>query len=457
MYRVMQIHQQKTDHFYSYCEGFALLAKPLYNAALFRIRQIFTGWDKKARTDNEKQVFEEVALLKEAYPSIRVRRTISYGQLEKLMRVTENPDFFAGLPMQTAQQTVSQAVQDFDNWLKSMKEYRQHPEKFLGKPKMPGYKKSDTCTFTITNQDAVLYPAEGGSTLKFPLTKERLLLTNIPAGNLKEVKIKPHYGRYIISLTMEVEDVPKREDLPETAAVDFGTDNIAAIVCTDRSSAIYKGGAVLACNQWFAKQRAKYTGIITKGHEHMHASSARLTQLSWRHANFQLDQMHKVSRSIVDWCLEHGAGTLVLGVNKYWKQNANIGKANNQKFTGVPAALLRSLITYKANAAGITVLEQEESYTSKADVTEGDPIPVYGKDDKKASSFSGCRISRGLYRCASGLVINADCNGAANIMRKAFPGIWGKTTDFRFLADPEVFGFHELNPQSIPVERIAAA
>ncbi len=93
-----------------------------------------------------------------------------------------------------------------------------------------------------------------------------------------------------------------------------------------------------------------------------------------------------------------------------------------------------------------TAVRRVLSYTSKADVTAGDYIPVYGKDDGKAC-FSGRRIRRGLYRCHDGLVINADCNGAANIMRKAFPDAWGGRTDFRFLAQPEVRGFHELNPK----------
>ena len=75
---------------------------------------------------------------------------ISYNHLEKLMRVTENPDFFAGLPMQTAQAIVKQAVTDFNNWLKSLKAYAKHPENFLGRPKMPHYKKDSLTTVTVT-------------------------------------------------------------------------------------------------------------------------------------------------------------------------------------------------------------------------------------------------------------------------------------------------------------------
>jgi len=117
LYLVKKIHLHKDDPLYSYCDHFAHLAKCLYNASLFRIRQVFTGWDKtpEQRSTNEAEIFEEIRLLQRAYPSVRVRRIIGYGHMDKLMRVTADPDFFSGLPMQTAQNTVRQACRDFSN------------------------------------------------------------------------------------------------------------------------------------------------------------------------------------------------------------------------------------------------------------------------------------------------------------------------------------------------------
>ena len=436
------------DMIYSYCDDFCRKAKLLYNAALFRIRNIFTGY--------EEDVFCEVHALQDVYPQIHVRKVISYNHLEKLMRVTENPDFFIGLPMQTAQAMVKQAVTDFKNWLASLREYKKHPEKFLGRPKMPHYKKQDLATVIITNQDAVLYPSETGVSLKLPIIKKRLSFSNISEhAFLKEVRIKPYHGRFLFCLTFEEPEPVIETSMPYTCAIDFGIDNFAAIVCDDGSSAIYKGGAVLSNTQWFHKQRAKYTSIITKGHRQMNATSARLKDLSFHHANFTKDQCHKISRSIIDFCVDHQAGTLIFGVNPLWKQNSRIGKINNQKFVSMPIAFLRAMITYKALNAGIKIIEQEESYTSKADITTKDYIPTYRVDDENAQ-FSGIRIKRGLYRCADGTILNADCHAAANIMRKAVPDIWDRTTDFSFLTSPKVYGFHELNPKSIPVKGIVA-
>lgn len=409
-YRVTQRIISSDDLLYPYFDDLCRKSKLLYNAALFRVRNIFTGYDKEHRTENEVEVFQEVALLQRSYPNMHVRRVISYTHLEKMMRVTENADFFSGLPRQTAQQMVKQSVTDFKNWLASLREYKKHPEKYLGKPKMPRYKKSDLTTVIITNQDAVLYRDDIGMSLKLPLQKQRLYFSNLSSDPvLKEVKIKPYYGRFLLCLTLEEPDVAFDPSGSHVCAIDLGTDNFAAIVCDDYSSAIYKGGAVLSKIQWFHKQRAKYVSIITKGHEKKHAVSKRLRDLSFHYANF----------------------------------------------VSMPITLLRTMITYKALNAGIRIIDQEESYTSKADLIANDRIPTYGVDDKDAS-FSGKRIKRGLYRCSNGMILNADCHAAANIMRKAIPDIWKDTRDYTFLSAPDVYGFHKLNPKGIPVKGIAA-
>jgi len=439
------------------------LSKNLYNAALFRIRQVFTGWEKTVRTGNEEEVFRKVRIMQAAYPKVKVGRVLSYRALDAIMRANGNPDFYAGLPMQTAQHVLKEAVTVFGAWLKSLKEYRRAPGRYTGKPCMPKYLKGDRHTFYITNQDAVLYPVyremedEGvgntsedairgydGMELKLPLIKERLYLKHIaPGSTLKEVQVKPYYGKLLLVLVLEREDMPSTEERPHYAGIDFGTDNIAAIVSTDHASRIYKGGAVLSESRIFHKKKAEATGIITKGKRHQHADSAHLRRLCLRHDCFVKDVMHKVSTDIVRYCVRHGVGTIVMGVNRGWKQETDMGKENNQNFMGIPHDRLKKMIMYKAAREGIRVMEQEESYTSKADITAGDPMPVYGREEGKPV-FSGKRKKRGMYVCNAGYMINADCNGAANILRKAFPDAWNGTEDFRFLARPECAGFKEL-------------
>ena len=457
------LSKNKNPDVYERMEQDLLLSKNLYNAALFRIRQVFTGWEKEERTQNEEDVFGELRTMQAAYPKVKVGRVLSYRALDAVMRANNNPDFFAGLPMQTAQRVLKEAVTVFRAWLSSLKEFRRAPERYTGKPCMPKYLKNDRHTFYITNQDAVLYPvyrktdaagrkitdsgAPGeydGMELKLPLMKKRLYLRHIAADSrLKEVQVKPYYGKILLVLVLETEDPPMSREKPYLAGIDFGTDNIAAIVSTDHASRIYKGGAVLSKSRDFHKRKAEAAGIITKGTERKHADSARLRRLSLHHDCFMKDMMHKISTDIVRYCAEHGVGTIVMGVNRGWKQGSDMGNVNNQNFTGIPHDRLRKMIMYKAAREGIRIMEQEESYTSKADITAMDFIPVYGRENGNVE-FSGRRIKRGLYACSAGYSVNADCNGAANILRKAVPDAWEGTEDFRFLATPETAGFKDL-------------
>ena len=192
--------------------------------------------------------------------------------------------------------------------------------------------------------------------------------------------------------------------------------------------------------------------VITKGHKKAKVKSKQLNILSRNRDQFINDQMHKISRDVIDICLANNVGTIVLGINKGMKQHSNMGKSNNQSFVSLPISRLAFMITYKAQRAGIVVIEQEESYTSKADFLSNDVIPIYGKE-KGEVSFSGSRIKRGLYKSATGIIINADINGAANIMRKAGFTINDNVSN---MLNPVIIGFKELNNKCIPVKGIVA-
>lgn len=200
----MVVSEKSFREVFSFAEDNSALAKNLYNAALFRIRQVFTGWGKEKLTDLQKLVFDELEQTKAVYEGFTPRRVLSYQALLKILRATSNPDYFAGLPMQTAEDTVKEAVKNFRKWLDNLKLYKQDPSLFTGKPRMPKYCRSTHRTFKVTNQDAVLYPkADGGTegcSLKLPgfKKKERIPLNYIDQGsNLREITFKPYYDKYI--------------------------------------------------------------------------------------------------------------------------------------------------------------------------------------------------------------------------------------------------------------------
>lgn len=463
MYRISKtlISKGRYPELHAYFNGYALLARNLYNAALFRLRQNFTMKGKECLSANEQQILDEIQLTMEVKKLGKPGRYLTYSFLEKMLRVTGNPDFFVELPMQSAQGVLKTAIRSMKSWKEACQGYRADPSAYLGKPKMPKYKKPGIpVSLTYTNQDCVIYQrGDGTSYLKLPKTSLTMEVRNIPDGILKEVKAVPYHGDFLVICTFACPDAPTPE-APHACGIDLGVDNTAALVSSNGYCLLYKGGAVKAMNQWYNKQMASLRSIAMKGHSPEEAAklgllhTKQMDALARKRDLFLKDYLYKVSADIVRFCLDHGIGTLVIGVNKNWKQGCNIGHVNNQNFVQIPLATLRSMIRCKADQEGLTVLEQEESFTSKADLTAMDEIPVYKKDHPQYR-FSGKRTSRGLYCTHDGQVINADLNGAGNILRKAFPGIF-KGADFAFLQDILVRNYRDLNKR-IPVKGIGAA
>lgn len=435
MYRTDRIYVSKQHEMFPYFDGLAHKAKNLYNASLFRIRNAFTAHDKTNVTSNEKEVLDELALLK----GQKTYRVLGYGVLQRLMRVTQNPDFFAGLPMQSAQAAVKHACSDFQNWLSALKKYKQNPALFTGKPRMPGYCKGDITTLTLTNQDAVIY----GDELKLPKTKQRLRIRKRHSARLQEVKVCPVSGGYDILLVYQVKE-PSAEAGTHSAAVDFGVDNTMAVVADTGKSILFKGRFIKSVNQYFMKKKAERISLMSRGKETTERVwSKYLDRLSAYRTDYIRDCFHKMSKKLLVWCQRNDIGYLVLGSNTFWKQSSGIGTVNNQNFVSIPFEMLKSMIELKACEYGVTVVRNEESYTSKTSFLDSDDIPVYVEGDETKHRFSGKRIQRGLYRSSDGTVLNADINGAANILRKA--GCDTSSVILTNLLNPEVFAFADLN------------
>ena len=154
----MILSEDNFKQIFAFADRNSRLAKLLYNAALFRIRQVFTGWNKEERTDLEKSVFAEIQCAKETYKDFTCRRVFSYKALDRTLRANKNPDFFAGLSMQTAQSIVRQATIDFKAWLDALKVYKKDPSSFTGRPRMPKYCRLDKKTFKVTNHLSLKMP-----------------------------------------------------------------------------------------------------------------------------------------------------------------------------------------------------------------------------------------------------------------------------------------------------------
>lgn len=133
---------------------------------------------------------------------------------------------------------------------------------------------------------------------------------------------------------------------------------------------------------------------------------------------------HEASKRIVDFALRHELNTIIIGKNKGQKQRSRMSKQNNQNFIGIPHQVMINLIKYKANLAGIVVIQHSESYTSQTSfLDKEEPIRENGNKARQRKGLSPIkrRLKRGLYKANTGQLINADVNGALQIIKKVVP------------------------------------
>ncbi len=326
------------------------------------------------------------------------------------------------LPSTPMQQTLMSVAEAF----KSFKQLRElHLKGQLHfKPKPPDYLKGSKLF-------KVAYPNSGGQRptlangqLRFSLglTVKRWfsvsefflpMPSNVDYSKVKEFTILPKNGAFYLEMSYEVRQLHHGLDVNQSMSIDLGTaDNLAACVDTLGNSLLVDARAIKAMNQlWNKKVSTRKEG---KPEAYWDNWLDRVT----RKRNHQMrDGINKAAKLIINHCLHYGIGTLVIGWNEGFKANANMGRLNNQKFVQMPLGKLKDRLKQLCELHGIRFEETEESYTSKASYLDGDSLPKYG-EKPEGWKASGKRIERGLYQSGDGSIVNADLNGAANILRK---------------------------------------
>ncbi len=237
---------------------------------------------------------------------------------------------------------------------------------------------------------------------------------------VKEIRILPKANaRYFeIQYIYETECIQRNLNTQNALALDLGVNNLVTAVSSTGKSFIVDGKRLKSINQWFNKENARLQSIKDK--QPFGKKPTNRQKAIARDCNNKVnDYMNKAARMIIDYCINNDIGTLIAGYNVTFQGNSHIGKQNNQNLVNIPYGRLRDKLAYMCELNGITYVEQEESYTSKASFWDKDNIPVYNNDNPKEYEFSGNRVHRGLYETANGKTFNADINGALNIMRKS--------------------------------------
>ena len=390
MMKRVEYHRLKpSSPFYAMLREFCHRSKNLYNHGNFLIRQIF----------------------------IEDGKWLRYGEVDRLLKVDKDyPDYREMPTAQTAQQTLRLLDKNWTSFFAAIKDWKAHPEKYKGQPKLPKYKaKEGYFPLVLTNQNCKLKDG----VIRFPRTFQGFTVKAIfacqPEAVFKQARFIPHGGEIDLELVYELPEVEEKADNGKYAAIDIGVDNLAALVWnTGERPVLLKGTPLKSVNQYYNKQIAKCRSIceLMNGRH----SSKRIARLTAKRNRKIVDYLHKASCKVIDLCAEQDVSVLVVGKNKGWKQEVNLGRKVNQSFVQLPFARFIQMLQYKAESIGMKVVLTEESYTSGTSFLDGE-VPTKDHYDKSR------RVHRGLFQANAGRKINADINGAYQIMRKVFPNV----------------------------------
>ena len=366
-------------------------AKNLYNQAVYNIRQYY---------------FQE-------------KKFLNYNKNNSLLKSSEN---YKTLNSNMSQQILKEVDGSFKSFFSLLK--KKNKGQYNVKVKLPSYLSKNSFTtlvigFVRLNEDTLVIPYSNSFK-----KKHKKISIKIPPilldKKIKEIRIIPKFNArfFEVQYTYEVEEEQRNLDKNHALAIDFGINNLTTCVTSKGRSFIIDGKKLKSINQWFNKENARLQSIKDK-QKYGKKPTLRQKYLYSSRNNKVNDYMSKTARRIINYCLENNIGALVCGYNETFQRNSNIGKANNQTFVNIPFGKLREKLEYLCKLYGLIFVEQEESYTSKSSFFDMDILPKFEADKPQTYSFSGKRIKRGLYQTSKGYILNADVNGALNILKKS--------------------------------------
>ena len=236
--------------------------------------------------------------------------------------------------------------------------------------------------------------------------------SNLEFDQIRELRILPRNNCFYAELVYEIESEKVTLNPNNILGLDPGLNNWLTGVSNVKTSFMIEGKHLKSVNRWYNKQVAKMKTGKPQGFW-----SNKLAKLTEKRNRQMRDALNKAARLVINHCLENEIGMIVFGWNKEHKKEIQLGQKNNQSFVSIPTAKLKNRIAQLAEQYGIEFIETEESYTSQASFLDEDMLPTFG-ERPEGWQASGKRVHRGLYRTAQHHYINADCNGAANIIRK---------------------------------------
>ena len=316
-------------------------------------------------------------------------------------------EVYKEMPYATCSQIcIQEKCKQWKSFYQAKKEYYKNPDKFLGRPRRPGYldPMNGRDNLVITSQN---FSIEENGRITMP-------------GFLKEIKIKAKHRtvrqirirtdknsiRIMLMYEQETESIKSDGSI---MGIDLGVDNLVTVSLSSAGGPVIINGRPLKSINRYYNKRKSILQEVAKKCNRLDITN-RMERLTEKRNNKVKDYLHKTSRKVIEIAKRNGVSRIVIGNNRGWKQKVELGKRTNQTFVSIPYRMLIDMICYKAQLTGIKVIVVRESYTSGTSYLDGeDPEKVF-YDAKR-------RVQRGMFRSNKGTMINADVNAAYQIMK----------------------------------------
>jgi len=345
---------------------------------------------------------------------INNKKYIGYYDLKKILKTHEPYKEFGS---QTAQQTLVVLNQNWQSFFAAIKDWRKNPSKYLGRPKLPKYKNKEKGRFPviITNIQFAILDEYIRFSWKPLQSLNNMFKTNIK-DKLMQIRFIPKGADYILEIVYEINIPEINQHNQRITGIDIGVNNLATVSNNiGVMPFIINGKPLKSINQYYNKKKAQIQSDLKKNHNKNW--SKRLEKLTAKRTNKIIDYMHKTSKYIVNWCNKNNIDLLVVGYNKKWKQSSKLSERVNQNFVQIPYQMFINQLKYKCQNIGIEFVISEESYTSGTSFLDNEqPIKEYYNKDR--------RKYRGLFISNKNIKINADLNGAYQIIKKVAPNVF---------------------------------
>ena len=311
----------------------------------------------------------------------------------------ENQKDYRALPTRVSKQVLKSVDNNYKSFFSKIKkgDTKVRPPKYLHKTKGRFPLSYEKGAISFKKREGYIHLSQTNIFIKSNKTKEEVQF----------VRVTPRGNHYVVEVGYNVKEEELKFDNGRYASIDLGVNNLITMTSNVFKPLIINGKPVKSINQYYNKKISKSKSRLPVGVY----SSRYISNLYRRRENKINDYFHKTSTYIVNHLVSNQINTLVIGYNKGWKQDINIGKRNNQNFAFIPFYRLVSMLEYKCALKGINVILQEENYTSKCSFLDNEDIC-------KHSDYMGKRIKRGLFKSSNGIKINADVNGSLNILKK---------------------------------------